>query len=736
MAKFTFLLADTRSNLGAFYDLTKPLPIKVRLISQASGRELIFLVNGPQSKIEQRADRGVATFTTPDELNEGVYRLEMYSCFSNRPFIVRDYLRLRPEGGTFKLSLPGSDLDADDPMLQANTQNADIFADAPYCTRRKAKDNSLPELPIIIFSKDIPEEGATIKNIKFNWLSDECVELPPDLVRDPFPTRFEPKCGADGSGLEQEPRVFILRIDAQKAWESYSTHLPQRKYAGYSSVPYLEIKVQIDYETKFEIANSTKSVLRTMILDPLPQFANWHYGDTHYHSIYTDNEAEFGGPIDATLEVARAVGLEWFFLTDHSWDFTKGGVFHEITPEDKWLKFLEWVPKQQKSDYPLMIPAEEITLTKDKDFLGQLFSFVTAGQGRSLHMLNLAATSDCLIQDHYQVGEFTLSETLKKLDQGKAAECPPLLFAAHPESGDIWSDSDYDELKKSPFFGGVQLFNERITTEDRFWCADVWNYNIPMKEDNLPIDPYQALRKALSKWRDNCLLPAVKTYSKTEPIRYGSILGGSDAHMDFNFALRPVLPFTLLRFTDNAFGKVRTLAYMPEFHAEQDYEKKRKLLLTALKHGRCIVTDGPVVIPTKMEHQDQSTTPLCLGTNDDGQPYYFLKGDEANLLVETETPRESRGTRGRLSIFYPKKVGDRLEETCVQPIVFNQNTDDQGTSDRREHAIPLHDIVRSARDDSIRALYIRVEFTTLRPINGVEKEIGYCCTNPLWFVWE
>ena len=47
----------------------------------------------------------------------------------------------------------------------------------------------------------------------------------------------------------------------------------------------------------------------TIANDSLPTLTNWHAGDTHYHSSYTDNLVEFGFPVDATVELGNLLVL-------------------------------------------------------------------------------------------------------------------------------------------------------------------------------------------------------------------------------------------------------------------------------------------------------------------------------------------------------------------------------------------------------------------------------------------
>ncbi len=52
----------------------------------------------------------------------------------------------------------------------------------------------------------------------------------------------------------------------------------------------------------------------------LPYPKNWFLGEPHYHSIHTSDQVEFGADINSTKIMAKAMGLSWFFVTDHSYD--------------------------------------------------------------------------------------------------------------------------------------------------------------------------------------------------------------------------------------------------------------------------------------------------------------------------------------------------------------------------------------------------------------------------------
>lgn len=58
----------------------------------------------------------------------------------------------------------------------------------------------------------------------------------------------------------------------------------------------------------------------TVIPDPLPVFPGWHWGDLHFHSHYTADQVEFGAPVREAVIAAKALGLDFLAVTDHSYD--------------------------------------------------------------------------------------------------------------------------------------------------------------------------------------------------------------------------------------------------------------------------------------------------------------------------------------------------------------------------------------------------------------------------------
>ena len=132
----------------------------------------------------------------------------------------------------------------------------------------------------------------------------------------------------------------------------------------------------------FELRNNSyppgrKNRLRVYLsCDDLPDSRRVLYGDLHYHSSYTENVVEFGAPIAATAKMARAMGLSFFAVTDHSFDLDNDPADPGRKDPDlrKWRSFLEECASVDGGDVTIL-PGIEVSAGSAK--------------GRNLHLLIL-----------------------------------------------------------------------------------------------------------------------------------------------------------------------------------------------------------------------------------------------------------------------------------------------------------------------------------------------------------
>ncbi len=277
---------------------------------------------------------------------------------------------------------------------------------------------------------------------------------------------------------------------------------------------------------------------------PLPKMKGWHYGDAHFHSSYTRDQAEFGAPLGAVVEVAKALGLSWFAVTDHSYDLDdRIDSYLESDPDlPRWREFLSEV---EGLDFPVLA-GEEVSCGSTK--------------GHNIHLLAFGIRE--FVEGGGDSGErwlrtrpdLSLAEALDRvLAQGGVA------YAAHPmcrfsfpqrvflgRGSWTWEDLRVEGLSGLQFWNGLR--NRDFEAGKRAWVR--------------------------------LLLEGRRVYA----------LGGNDAHGDFNRFRGLSIPFLKVKeLPFHTFGRVRTAAYCPDGPTPE-------AILDALREGRTVVTDGPMVL--------------------------------------------------------------------------------------------------------------------------------------------
>jgi len=280
--------------------------------------------------------------------------------------------------------------------------------------------------------------------------------------------------------------------------------------------------------------------------EPLPATPHWYFGDMHYHSAFTSDQVEFGAPLDATVQMARAMGLHFFAVTDHSYDLDDR-IDDYLTNDPnipKWHRLWQECQgiNEREKDF-VVLPGEELSAGNRKN--------------ENVHLLILnnreffAGSGDSAERWLRTKPEHQIHDVLNALSN------QALAFAAHPEivppllqklliRRGKWQQTDYDH----PGLNGLQIWNGR---KDVFFECGI------------------------KKWVE-LLLEG----------RNISIVAGNDAHGNFARFRQIGLPFFTLRENDRdeIFARARTGVFIKD---EFTYNN----LIEALKKGRIIVTDGP-----------------------------------------------------------------------------------------------------------------------------------------------
>lgn len=279
---------------------------------------------------------------------------------------------------------------------------------------------------------------------------------------------------------------------------------------------------------------------------PLPKKSGWHYGDLHAHTVYTEDQVEFGAPLSAYPELGAAAGLSFMLAADHSYDLDDvPGSFSRRDPDMVRYQYRRAECERLNQEYRggfAMLPGIELS--------------VGNAHRKNVHLLLvnqdefLPGSGDSAERWFHTRPEFGLPETLRRKSP------TALAVAAHP-------------LMKPPFlqrlFLGRDFWHKADFEEDGLAGLQIWNGRTGA-----------GFHAGLKVWVDGLLQG-----------KRWKIFAGSDAHGNFNRYRQISVPMLTLRESaEYTFGEVRTGVFIKG-------ELGTDTLCEALQNGRSFVTDGP-----------------------------------------------------------------------------------------------------------------------------------------------
>jgi len=215
----------------------------------------------------------------------------------------------------------------------------EIIADVPYRIDVSRKSS----IPIMLTVKDAHNYPIIIDFLDIHIISqaeNKCIYKEKVLIEKLFDTKFASKIFIiqnDSLGIEQKVEIKI----------SITAHKPNKKK-------------QLVFQNDNLPGLHTK-LFTYLSASPSPKIENWFAGEAHYHSYYTDDQVEFGGDIKGAIELARRMNIDWFFVTDHSYDLddTEGNYLRNDPDFPKWEKLKKEVSQlQQTEKYPVFYGEE------------------------------------------------------------------------------------------------------------------------------------------------------------------------------------------------------------------------------------------------------------------------------------------------------------------------------------------------------------------------------------------
>lgn len=308
--------------------------------------------------------------------------------------------------------------------------------------------------------------------------------------------------------------------------------------------------------------------------DPLPALPGWSAGDLHCHTEFGSDQVEFGAPLPAIARTAKAMGLGWAALTDHSYnlDDIEDDYLHDDPARPKWQRLRDETERlNREAGGALLIPGEEVTVRSSK--------------GRNVHLLVignkefLPGSGDSAQKWFHTRSELSVAEALARLSPDAfAAAAHPFEPAAALERllvgrGD-WQPSDLAH----PRLDGWQLLNDLPSTREvasrksgKSQVKKLWNFLHFGTSETEAVPGLDAWVKMLLTGK-HC-----------------HIYAGNDAHGNFNRFRQVKLPILRLWEREaHLFGRVTTRVRALQPLTTAGVPK-------ALKSGDAVVSTGPAL---------------------------------------------------------------------------------------------------------------------------------------------
>ncbi|MCR4318326.1 MAG: S8 family serine peptidase [Planctomycetes bacterium] len=491
-------------------------------------------------------------------------------------------------------------------ICHANSLNKDMWSDAPW----RVEDDQTA-IPFSVTLKDCgDDELDQLRSIRIKDITGGASNVIFDLS-------FNAERIGDNA---QEKEYWIFETKEAFGAASLASGTPlTAANLGYS------VGTDIDFEIRVTSRDNLASTLgydehytkhvRVHIGDEkLPLWNDWYYVDTHFHTMYTNNIAEWGGSPFTASAAARAIGMHFLCMTDHSCDLDELSD-GQISYRTDIYEYTEWTGGQAVTTIQdnRTIGAGttwdalgyEETMHSDAAFQVVRNTELNAGsldpslKDKTIHMLVFGSPYINSPKSGMQVAGVSfdgpaspnLSNALSLIP------APGFSYAAHPKdmlssmvNGGTWTSSDVAAGIAAEVFRGFQGFNERVTfkssNQDNPW-ADFDSGNTPGTYPN-------ALYNEVRHWDENVSAQMSNLVGGVP--RKLRFIAGSDAHGDYNFGA-DLTSSGSEDADDNALSKARTLVYIPDPQSQWDESNlpPKIEMYRALREGVAVATDGPLV---------------------------------------------------------------------------------------------------------------------------------------------
>ncbi|MCX5673137.1 MAG: DVUA0089 family protein [Planctomycetota bacterium] len=353
----------------------------------------------------------------------------------------------------------------------------------------------------------------------------------------------------------------------------------------------LPIRVGFDYKNAVGVPYFQLVDAATEFIPALPTWSGggwgWYAGDTHFHTDFTDNGAEFGDPLLVDSLIGGEKNLGWFAYTDHSYELDNElSINPELPPfgdPDVLMSLIDYRDAPETNawgDSPgdpyshgaawcaLPIKGEEMSVDGwhvPGEAVFRQHHLLVYGFGPEDTVIR-STESDNFDDDNGPTDLRDMNTILDELAARSGPDYPTFGYAAHPATAPEWTQI-IDYTWSQPWTADIatDAYNYGLANGQHLLRGfEFWN------SENDKVSESGALHSgrdaSLEMWEDvlaNLMDPA----DGTGVPHHWYLVGGSDSH-----GARRI-------------GEVRTVLCAPDDGAGD--------ILDALYYGRGIVTDGP-----------------------------------------------------------------------------------------------------------------------------------------------
>ena len=669
---------------------------------------------------------------------------------------------------------------------QVNTAFSEFIADAPWRMRKTDASGNIRGIPVHMFLHDADEVIATspqidyinikLKNVTdnsfgpaltFGGMNSESFEnlfsctSVGDVGLDVRGFSFGDFNASSSYSFDFDIETDFLGGDYLEVSEDFyyfTFTIPADNLTGLSDV------VDIEVTCAYDNIGWGDDVIRLRVFrsdEDIPTQSNFYRGDTHLHSMFTQNEAEVGLPLCGTKEAGQLIGLDWITTTDHTSDFDNYGGGNINT---NWDRIKAEAAANNTLDPSLIyIPGQEVAVSNSNSEL--------------VHMLAYPSYTSVSAFPFLGDGNGDLTGTSKTIDivADELASFGGFSYAAHPfatESklptipvgGGIWNLGHAGfTINGLPFpeTGGNIIANDENLDSDILYVQNgslstsgklikdgikgvqIWNVRNSLTTSGDPNDPWDVLdiSDPFVQFDTASYSFHIKKFRQGQEItnyinQYGLqlkngdstyqnwkmyISAGADAHGSFNYSNTNDFA-SLGSINNNAVGKLSTLAY-----SEQGMGVNGENVLKAMYNGNTSLSDGPI---------------LTIGVSDDGEntSNEILMGEDA--IVNTfsiddyyfnmrYTTTAEFGEVTKITMIVGTETGETRKTISLG-----------STSGDNEVSYTLTDILDivlgSGNTPQEEYFYVRAEMQTFIDYTGQELirrtdfDFFHSFTNPIW----